>query len=621
MKKILLLIFVSFALGWGFVLIHDISLELTKIDKSKLHNYELRKQEVIFYDSKGLPLYEWHEQRNSYVELKQIPKILQQAFIAAEDERFYEHRGVDFFAIARSIWVNLRKQDKAQGASTITQQLARSLFLSRKKNFNRKLKEVFLALALERFYSKHQILELYLNHIFLGLQKVGIASAADYYFAKSVDELTLAQASLLAGLARSPAYDSPFFSPSRAKTRRSWVLSRMRDGGFITTKQMESAQKEKLPQKKNIKAMEKYSEYAITLAKNEFFKRFAYLYKAEAKLHVYTTIDYRVQRVIGKIMQAHVNHLNNSGSFVEGSAVIIHPLTGALLAVQGGSDFKITEFNRAIYTKRPLGSAFLPFYIGLALQNGYQLNDSIYKDINEQNIASKDLPSPSLYDLLLSFLPEGGSYLYASLGEKNVYKFIRQLGLNFGITDLRLALGRGQASVFELAGAYSSLFFSLKPTHPYIISKITSADGSTIWQHLGEEAGEPLVSEAVSYILRYASAHFFHNSLDKTVANLAKSYPFAGKLGNDGLGKNLYLIAGYSDILLALWVGLENGQGKISDNKKSSQFVLEEILTDFWQLAQLNKHAYLNIPKNIAFGRIKAGKSEKASTVPIKVRF
>ena len=334
------------------------------------------------YDDNDELFTEFHVERRIFIPLAQIPKPLRDAILAVEDARFYSHWGVDPMGIARAIYQNFRRGRIVEGGSTITQQLAKVLFLTPDKSLDRKLKEAFLALELERRYSKDRILEMYLNQIYFGAGAFGVEAAARTYFGKSVSELGLPEAALLAALPRAPPTYSPFEHPEQARRRRGHVLNRMVEVGAITKAGATGANTSSLglvPPERRRTTGPYYAEYIRQLLEEKYGADIVY----KGGLSIYSTISPTMQLQAEQALREGLKTLEGRTQTVakgrpaktlserpEGAVLTIDPQTGYIKAMVGGYDFFRREFNRAVQARRQPGSAFKPFVYIAALESG-----------------------------------------------------------------------------------------------------------------------------------------------------------------------------------------------------------------------------------------------------------
>jgi penicillin-binding protein 1A len=321
--------------------------------------------DTVFYGADGRPWFRMDEQRHD-VPLAEIAPSLRDAVIAVEDHRFYRHPGVDPIALARAALSNVRRRTLAQGGSTITQQLARTLFLSNTRTYGRKAKEIALALLLERQLSKDQILELYLNRVFLGAGTYGVEPVSRRLFGKPARDLTLAESAVVAGLIRAPSALSPWSNLEGARRRSHVVLARMREEGFITEADEASARQARLRVQPFRPPPSATAGYAKEHLRQAFRNRFGGDHPPDWQVH--TTFLPVVQQAAERAVTAGLARLDRRD--LQAALVAIDPATGNLLALVGGRDFQRAPFNRATRSRRQPGSAFKPFLYAAALERG-----------------------------------------------------------------------------------------------------------------------------------------------------------------------------------------------------------------------------------------------------------
>lgn len=340
----------------------------------------------LVYDANGNEIATIHAAENRMpVKLDQVPKNLQDAFVAVEDNRFYDHIGVDPRGIARAIWANLRGRTVSEGGSTITQQLAKNAYLTQDRTLKRKIQEVFLALRLEHQYTKSEILELYLNQIYFGQGAYGVQAAARTYFGKDVEDLTLNECAMLAGIPKSPNYYSPLNNLQAAQERKSTVLDQMVKYGYLDSATAEKTKTEKLDLVKPDPKSEDKGEasYFVDYVTQKLIDKYGADAVYKDGLQVYTTIDMDMQRAAEKAMKGLPNGRKDSNGVMQpqGSLVAIDPHTGYVKAMVGGRG--TDQFNRATMAERQPGSAFKPFVFAAALENKFTpstvINDSPIK--------------------------------------------------------------------------------------------------------------------------------------------------------------------------------------------------------------------------------------------------
>ena len=327
-------------------------------------------QATTLYDINNRPVFTIFREYRIEVPLSRVSPHLRKAIVAFEDQRFADHRGIDPIRILGAVWADLREGRKAQGGSTITQQLARQSFLTREKRLWRKVREIALARRIERMYTKDEILELYLNKVYFGDGLYGAEAAARGYFGKSAADLDLAEAALLAGLVNAPSVNAPTLSKSRAMARRSLVLNAMHGQGVITRDAFDRASKERISLVDTLRREEPLGQYFKEEVRQQLVKQFGWERLSEGGLKVYTTIDPAMQRaaeaqVAQSLQQIDMRRARRkvapTGEQLEAALVAMDPTTGEVRAMVGGRDFKASRFNRATQAFRQPGSAFKPF--------------------------------------------------------------------------------------------------------------------------------------------------------------------------------------------------------------------------------------------------------------------
>src|SRR5436309_10963951 len=337
------------------------------------------------YDDNDELITELHVERRIFVPLAHVPQSLRDAVIATEDRRFYHHWGIDPIGIARAVAQNYRRGRIVEGGSTITQQLTKVLFLTPDKSLERKMKEVVLALELERRYSKDRILEMYLNQVYFGHGAYGVEAAARTYFGKSVSELSVREAALLAGLPRAPTTYSPFDHAETAKRRREVVLRRMVDYGALKDEEAKRLAKTELglipPERRRTTG-----QYFVDYVQQTLEAKYGPDLVLKGGLNVYTTLNPTIQLAAEQSLRDGLKALQGRstqarpGEFPEGAVITVEPHAGYVKTMVGGSDFLRSEFNRAVQAKRQPGSAFKPFIYIAAIEAGFtpasQIEDS-----------------------------------------------------------------------------------------------------------------------------------------------------------------------------------------------------------------------------------------------------
>ena len=524
------------------------------------------------FDSHGRLITTLHSDQNRLpIDINKVPQNLQNAFIAAEDNRFYEHIGIDPIGIFRAIFANLTNRGIAQGGSTITQQLAKNAFLSQEQTLKRKIQEAMLALEIEHKYSKKEILEMYMNQIYFGQGAYGIQTAAKTYFNKDVNELTLTQCAMLAGLPKSPNYYSPFNNLNEAKKRKNVVLDQMVKYGYVSAAEAEDAKNQDLGLSKSHQSKEA-DEYAsfIDYVSQQVAKKYGddALYKEGLK--IYTTMDVDKQHAAVRAMRNLPNNYTDENGLTQPQAAIvsIDPKTGHILAMVGGRGQD--SFNRASMAVRQPGSAFKPFVYLTALQHD-MTPDTTMDD------------QPVTYG---SWSPKnaGGSYsgtmalsvntiavqLADKVGTKNIIANAKKMGittLDAKDDNLAMALGGLTKGVtpLEMASAYGT--FANKGVHvkPTAIVKILDRNGNVL-----EDASTLEKEETKTRVMSEREAYEMTTMLEGVIDHgtgtaAAIGRPAAGKTGTTDDNKDAWFVGYTPDIVTAVWIGDDTGSHSLGE--------------------------------------------------------
>ncbi|HLB25422.1 MAG TPA: transglycosylase domain-containing protein, partial [Nitrospirota bacterium] len=368
---------------------------------SAIEEYKPSATTRIFADD-GQLLAEFYMENRTPVPLSSIPPRVVKAFLAAEDPRFYRHSGIDVPGVMRAMYKNLRAGRVVQGGSTITQQLAKMLFLEPDKTFSRKVKEAMLALQIEKRYSKDEILNLYLNQVYLGSGAYGVEAASRTYFGKPVGDLTLAEAAMLAGLPAAPTKYSPLNNLGLAYSRRRYVLNWMAGEGFITRTETAAAGDEpfvKLPQERQAFKAPYFVEYV----RRQLDLRYGSTALYSGGLNVYTTLNVRMQELSEEAMQKGLAAISKrhprKDQQIQGALLAVEPHSGYIKAMVGGTDYMKSEFNRSYQALRQPGSAFKPIVFAAAFDKGYRADDVVMdQPVSYPGSRPGKLWSPSNFD-------------------------------------------------------------------------------------------------------------------------------------------------------------------------------------------------------------------------------
>ena len=507
-------------------------------------------------------------QNREFVPLEEIPQQLHDAVVATEDRDFYRHIGINPRAIIRAALQDVISMERRQGASTITQQLARDVYLTQSKTMARKLAEAVLAIQLERAYTKPEIMELYLNQIYFGEGAYGVQVAAKTYFGKRVKDLTLAECALLAGLPKRPEYYSPFKDEQRAKERRNLVLSLMLEQGFITREQYDKAREEPLRLRAERRPLG-LSSYEAPYFTNYVLRRVAAKYGAQALyqggLTIHTTLNLEMQRAAEEAVKWGLATAKARHYYVDQAALVaVDVRTGAVKAMVGGADWSKSQYNRAVQGGRQAGSAFKPFVYAAALEQGYT-PDSMVNDapISFPGRAGATW-SPKNYDgkyhgpvtfrtALAKSLNVCAVRVADRIGIGAVIDVAERMGIYHQMESyLPLAIGYCDVSPLEMASAYAVFANHGMRTDPYVVEKIIDARGRLIEQHSVTtwRALDRQVADQMRDMLRSVVT-----SGTGAVINRQVPFPAMGKTGTSNDYKDAWFVGFSDDLCAAVWMG------------------------------------------------------------------
>ena len=549
-------------------------------------------------------LYEtvWQERR--LVKLPEVPPLLVRAILAIEDERFYRHFGVDPVALMRAMWVNFRSGAVVQGGSTLTQQLVKNFFLGSERTMSRKLKEAFMALIVERNYSKNEILENYLNEIYLGQKGsqgiYGVWEASQFYFSKPLTELSPGEMALLAGLIRGPNNYSPYRNVEAATRRRNVVLAKLLDDKIITRRQYEASLSETLPHRELIKVTND-APYYVDFLRRELAENYSNDVLTTEGLRIFTSLDLHLQKLAErsvseglKRLEAKYPALRRRGQedSLEGEVVVIRPQTGEIKAMAGGRNYQKSQFNRVFQAKRQPGSIFKPFVYLAALMYGAEngrkftamtkVDDSPFtweydrQEWKPGNYNDEFFGTVTLRRALEKSLNSATARVAREVGIRRIRDLAQRLGIQSSLPAVpSLALGAAEVTPLEVAVAFSTLANNGVRTRPLTVKQVLAPDARVL------EKRDVRVEKVVSAQMAFLINHLLKGVLDRGTADSARragfTRPAAGKTGTTNDYKDAWFVGYTPDLLTVVWVGFDN-QSKLG--LSGSQAALP-IWTDF----------------------------------------
>ncbi|MGC9993178.1 MAG: PBP1A family penicillin-binding protein [Candidatus Cybelea sp.] len=538
-------------------------------DISRMADYQPAATTRIFARD-GTQLASVYKENRVWVPLSRIPDVVRQAFIANEDHNFYYHHGVDFGGIVRAAFADLTHQ-QLQGASTITQQLARRLFLNDQVSVSRKVQEALLAIEIERFYTKDEILERYLNIIYLGSGAYGVDAAAHTYFGRSVDKLTLPQAAMLAGVVAAPSVYSPLVNLGLARDRERHVLDRMVESGDITSAQADAAFDEPLDLvSERIPGLQGYrNPYFTTYAIAQLEHLFGSTAVEEGGLAVYTTLDQRMQNIAQEAVAWGVHQAIAEGIGAHQAAlVVLRPSTGEILAMVGGAHFSLDDqFNRAWQARRQPGSSFKIYDYTAAIDSGIPASTLVddtrvsypMGDGTEWSPEDDDhsyMGAISLREALTMSRNIVAVKLADRIGLDRIIDYAHRMGVTSPLeANLSLALGSSVVTVLDQASGYSTLANQGLHVDPTPFRLVKDSLGTIILDNRFP-ASTDVVSAGTAYIMT--------SMLEDVIAhgtgypNAVIGRPAAGKTGTTSSFRDAWFVGYTPDLVTAVWLGNDN---------------------------------------------------------------
>jgi len=521
---------------------------------------------TTIYDAKAKPLAELYSEKRIIVPAKDIPEYLMDAVVAIEDERFYSHTGIDLRGIARALYRDLKYGELREGGSTITQQLARNVFLTLEKTPSRKIMEILLALRIETTLSKEEILHLYLNIIYFGEGCYGIESASKTYFGKSVKNLNLAECALLAGLIRSPENYSPLKNKEMAISRQKIVLGKMLQLGFIDEEEYERALKTELKfstSKESLWKAPYFVDYVLYIVKNGLGLKDI----EKNGLNIYTTLDLDLQKIAEDVLRSGLEEAK-SYNVSQGAIIVIENKTGYIRAMVGGANYKESQFNRAVQAYRQPGSAFKPFVYTVAIEEGWKPDDIIidekvsYKVGNKwwtpQNYDRTFRGAMTLEDALAYSINIPAIKLLQKVKVDKVLQLCIEMGLPLDYNldrNLALALGgitRG-VTPLQMAQAFSVWANEGILIKPVAIKVILDREGKTLYK--AEVKPSRIIDEDVARTITRMLEKVVEYGTGKR-ANCG--HPCAGKTGTTSDYRDAWFVGFTKQYTTCVWLGNDN---------------------------------------------------------------
>ena len=609
---------------------------------SKLGEYK-PNQVTKIYSADGELIKTFTAYKYEHVNINNVPKNLINALVATEDKNFYKHEGYDLFGIIRSAFANVRAGKTVQGASTITQQLARILFLSNERSFNRKIKEIIISARIEKSISKSKILELYLNNVYLGSGTYGAAGAASAYFNKPLKDLTLAECALIAGLPQAPTVYSPFNNKELALKRRNQVLKRMYKMKYITKEEYKKAADEPINLNKSysISTLNR-APYFVDYVMHELEKLgFDEADISQGGYKITTTLNYKDQIAAENAVR---NNLASWGLNAKKNQAALFSFSvsdGRILMYVGGKNYAESQYDRITQAVRPPGSSFKPFVYATAVYKGWNPNDPIQDtpytigDWSPRNYGNKYRGTIPLYKALAISSNVAAARLIESTGVKPVIIMARELGITTPISnDSTISLGSNGVKLFDMAVAYGVFANGGIRVKPYAVEKVETARGKTIYT-----AGKTQRTKVLHFETAGAVNSMLEQVIQAGTGTAAKiGVAQAGKTGTTDDYKDAWFVGYTPDIVTAVWVGNDdntklNGltggtlpafiwrdaMKTATENLKDSKFEYEEIELKATVSNPSEEKKEENAEEQITEGKNNSENTESSDNSPVQI--
>jgi penicillin-binding protein 1A len=601
-------------------------------DTDALQRMTEMDQATAVFDAQDQLAFTIYKEQRIDVPLSEVSENLTKALLAIEDQRFYQHRGFDLVRIGSAALANVRHGRRAQGGSTLTQQLARQSFLTTDKTFHRKLQELVLAARIERLYTKDQILELYLNKVYFGDGLYGIEAASRGYFGKHASELTVAEAATLAGLVKSPSSYAPTVSLERAVQRRNIVLQAMLENGAIDRKQWQAARATKVALHDTLRASEPHGQYFKEQVRRELVDRFGWQRVYQGGLRVFSTIDMPMQIAAETAVAEHLKTIEDKRAawqarraaaaaknaaakkatdaqgepdVLQAALVSMDPQSGHVRAMVGGRDFEASHFNRAVQAHRQPGSAFKPFVYATALEEGYSpasvvdhLDDPIatvqgaYVPEDEHSSAT----SMTLRSALRTSSNRAAVRLLQEVGIRKTVEYAKTMGIGDVPAVPSLALGSGEVTLQSMTAAYAAFANHGLVPQPLLVRRVEDQDGRVLYQ--AEEAATRAVSEVTAFLMSTMLADVINAGTANRARQIGFKLPAAGKTGTTNDFKDAWFIGYTPKLVTGVWVGFDEPRTILPNGFAAD--VAVPVWAKFMKVATRDDKAeWINVPPGV----------------------
>jgi penicillin-binding protein 1A len=550
----------GFTLGvWGFIgLIGFFAYHAMKLPPIDQIAVPKRPPNIAILASDGTLIANRGETGGSTVTIKELPKYLPQAFVSIEDRRFYSHFGIDPIGISRAMMRNITGGRLSEGGSTLTQQLAKNIFLTQDRTASRKVQEAILALWLERNFSKDQILELYMNRVYFGSGAYGVEAASQKYFGKSARAVTVAEAAILGGLVQAPSRLAPNRNPNAAAERAALVIAAMvRDGAI---KDQDAKVALAAPARARRQAGAGSLNYAADWVVDVLDD---FIGSVEQDIIVTTTLDPAIQKLAETALTTELEAKGGKQDVSQG-AIVAMAVDGGVKALVGGRNYSESQFNRAVAAKRQPGSAFKPFVYLTALERGYTPDSGILdgpiniKGWKPENYTREYFGEVPMHRALAQSLNTPVVRVIQDVGPRSVVRTAQRLGISSPLQALpSLALGTSEVTPLEMTAAYAAFANGGTAVIPYAITQVKTAAGKVIYTRQTRDLGAAMTQEQAGQM-----NHMLRETLLSGTARKAElpGVPAAGKTGTTQDHKDAWFVGYTGRLVTTVWVGNDDGE-------------------------------------------------------------
>ena len=548
-------------------------------DRRGVHEIAAMAQASTLLDVHGRPAFTIFKEQRIEVPLDRVSPHLISAITAVEDQRFFDHGGLDIIRIAGAAVSNFREGRAVQGGSTLTQQLARQSFLTAEKTYRRKLKEIIVAARIETQFAKREILELYLNKVYFGDGLYGAEAASLGYFGKHVSDLDIAEAALLAGLVKSPSSYAPTVDLQRATARRTIVLQAMRSAGAIDAATYDRVVEQPVVLRDALRSEEPYGRYFKEEVRQQLVEKFGWERVYQGGLKVYTTLDLDLQKVaeaevmrgLEEIEQRQLKRRGRRAAQVapdteplQGALVAMDPHTGEVRAMVGGRDFRQSPFNRVTQARRQPGSAFKPFVYAAALERGFspgtlltRLDEPVWtpQGMWVPDDGHSRSPSMTMRTALRTSSNRAAVRMLQEVGISPTVGYAERFGVGSVPSVPSMALGSGEVTLMSMAAAYGAFANDGMLPTPTLIRRVETADGEVLFS--GGSPQQRVVSEATAFLMSNMMADVINAGTATGVRSTGFTLPAAGKTGTTNDYHDAWFVGYTPKLVTGVWVGYD----------------------------------------------------------------